>query len=76
MKRTLMAAAIAAAAMATPAAHAGRSCEARPLTPVTMERGLSLAERTVSALEASGAKVVVLARAGQDLSKYGVRYSH
>ena len=40
------------------------------------ERGLTLAERTYKALEASGAKVVVLARAGQDLSKYGLRYSH
>ena len=29
-----------------------------------------------AALESSGAKVVVLARAGQDRTKYGVRYSH
>lgn len=76
MNRTLMLAAVAAAALITPQAQAGRSCEAKPLTAVTMERGLSLAERTMSALEASGAKVVVLARAGQDLSKYGLRYSH
>ena len=39
-------------------------------------KALSLAERTYKALDASGAKVVVLARAGQDLSKYGLRYSH
>lgn len=35
-----------------------------------------LAEHTARALDASGAEVVVLARAGQDLSAYGLRYSH
>ncbi len=58
-------------------AHAGRSCDtAQPLKAHTVERGLQLAERTRQALEASGAQVVVLARAGQDLGKYGLRYSH
>ncbi|KAB2899078.1 MAG: DUF2145 domain-containing protein, partial [Burkholderiaceae bacterium] len=33
-------------------------------------------QRTARALDASGAQVVVLGRAGQDLSKYGLRYSH
>lgn len=73
------AAALATAALllaATPAAQAGRSCEAKKPSTQTIERGLTLAERTLAALEASGEKVVVLARAGQDLSKYGVRYSH
>lgn len=37
---------------------------------------MGLAARTLTALDASGADVVVLARAGQDLSKYGVYYSH
>lgn len=59
-----------------PAAHAGRSCEARKTTPQTVERGMTLAEKTLASLNASGDKVVVLARAGQDLGKYGVRYSH
>lgn len=58
------------------AAHAGRSCEQKKPTLPTIERGLALAERTQAALDASGNQVVVLARAGQDLSKYGVRYSH
>ena len=62
------------------AAQAGRSCEARPPTPSGIERGLTLAERTMAALDAehhrSGARVVVLARAGQDLRKYGLQYSH
>jgi hypothetical protein len=41
-----------------------------------IERGLTLAERTAAALDASGQRVVILARAGQDLTKYGLRYSH
>jgi hypothetical protein len=62
-------------------ALAGRSCDApKPPAPQTIVQGMNLAERTWRALEAehakSGAKVVVLARAGQDLSKYGLRYSH
>ena len=58
-------------------AHAGRNCEAAlPLKPATVEKALALAERTLSALDRSGAQVVVLARAGQDLQKYGPSYSH
>jgi hypothetical protein len=60
----------------TPHAHAGRSCEAKKPSSQTVERGLNLAAKTLESLNASGNKVVVLARAGQDLSKYGVRYSH
>ncbi len=64
------------AGLAVAPAHAGRSCENRPLQARTVERGLTLAERTLKALDASGAQVVLLARAGQDLSKYGLRWSH
>ena len=70
---------LAALVLAT-TAHAGRSCEARKLTPQSLEKGLELAERTHSALEAeharSGARVVLLARAGQDLSRWNMHYSH
>lgn len=63
--------------MTSPLAHAGRSCEAaHPPQAQTVVRGLNLAERTLAALDASGQRVVVLARAGQDLSKYGIYYSH
>jgi len=62
--------------LAATAAHAGRSCEQHRPTVQTIARGMELAERTAQALDASGARVVVLARAGQDLSKYGLRYSH
>lgn len=58
-------------------AYAGRACgEPQPMTVTTVERSLNLAMRTLQALDQSGAKVVILARAGQDLSKYGLRYSH
>lgn len=67
---------LSAGCMLAPAAHAGRSCETGKVTPQTVERGMSLAEKTLASLNASGEKVVLLARAGQDLSKYGLRYSH
>ena len=76
MKNAFIVAAVAGAALVTPAAEAGRSCEAKKPGTQTIERGLRLAERTLAGLDASGADVVVLARAGQDLGKYGLRYSH
>ena len=60
----------------TPAAHAGRPCETQPLRVAEVTRGLALAQATAQRLDASGASVVVLARAGQDLSAYGLSWSH
>ena len=57
-------------------AHAGRSCEAGLPDAGSAQRSLELAERTAKALDATGAQVVVLARAGRDLSKYHLRWSH
>jgi hypothetical protein len=37
---------------------------------------MALAERTAKRLDDSGAQVVVLARAGQDLGRYGLSWSH
>lgn len=63
--------------LGTTAAIAGRPCnEPQALRLEMIEKSLALAYKTMQALDASGAKVVVMARAGQDLSKYGVRYSH
>ncbi len=78
MKRGCMLLAVAAAAalVSVAPAHAGRNCEAQPPTAINVQRSLALAERTAQALDASGAEVVVLARAGQDLGKYGLRWSH
>ena len=61
-------------------AHAGRSCENKPLTAETMNKGLNLAVKAAKALDAeykkNGTEVVLLAREGQDLSKYELKYSH
>ncbi len=63
--------------MAAATAHAGRPCDSpQPPSPSTVQQALNLAERTHNALNVSTAQVVVLARAGQDLSRYGLRYSH
>ena len=73
---------IAAAALlaGATAAQAGRRCDAAKPTVQVIERGMALAQRTASALEAAhqkdGTRVVLLARAGQDLTKYGQHWSH
>jgi hypothetical protein len=59
-----------------PLANAGRSCEQRPPTALAVTRAMQLAEHTAARLAQSGADVVVIARAGQNLSEYGIRYSH
>jgi hypothetical protein len=74
--RSVVAVALFAIAAAMPQAHAGRSCEAKRPTVNSVERGFALAERTRLSLDTTGAKVVVLTRAGQDLGKYRLRYSH
>lgn len=58
------------------AVQAGRPCETTPLTTVAVQKGLALAEQTVKRLNETGAKVVMLARAGQDLHQHGLHYSH
>jgi hypothetical protein len=73
MRATAVAAALCASAFS---AQAGRSCEARPATMDGVQRSMQLAERTSQKLDQSGAQVVVLARIGQNLSEYGLRYSH
>lgn len=55
---------------------AGQTCIERAPTPVDAYRALELAERTFEALDASGAEVAIVARSGQDLSRYGLNYSH
>lgn len=71
--RALLALALAACALG---AHAGRSCEKRALDVGALDRGLQLAERTRQALDRSGARVAVLGRAGQDLSRWRLHWSH
>jgi hypothetical protein len=65
-----------ALALAITGAQAGRGCEAQRPRAEAVQHSLDLALKTAQALEASGAQVVLLARAGQDLSRYGLRWSH
>ncbi len=65
-----------AACLGPSLAWAGRACEEKPVQARSVERAMDLAVTTARALDATGAQVVVLARAGQDLGKYGLRYSH
>ncbi len=63
-------------ALTAPLAQAGRPCEASPPQAASVQRAMVLAERTAAHLNASGAQVVVLARAGQNLGEWGLRWSH
>jgi len=65
------------AAAGSGTAHAGRSCaEPTPPQAASVASAVELAARTARALDASAAEVVLLARAGQDLRRYGLRWSH
>jgi len=75
MDRRLFGAALLALAIAVPA-RAGQPCEERPLAAHEVVLSIDLAQRTVQALDASGAQVALVSRAGQDLSRYRLRYSH
>ena len=66
---------------AATAAHAGHPCKPpQPLAAQTVARSMALAVRVASSLDAeyrrTGTQVVLLGRAGQDLTAYGLRYSH
>lgn len=73
---TLLRGAMMALLLAAGLVQAGQSCEQKPPGVMEVELSLKLAEFTARKLDASGAQVVVLARAGQDLSRYGLRWSH
>ena len=75
-RRFFLAAALAAALVAATPAHAGRTCEPGRITARELADCMELAARTAKQLDASGAQVVALARAGQDLSAYDLRWSH
>lgn len=71
---------LALALAAASAAQAGRRCDAARPGAATITRAMALAQRTATALEAGyqqgGPRVVLLARAGQDLSRYRQHWSH
>lgn len=55
---------------------AGQSCSEGTVDPVELGNALELAEKTRKSLLSNGTKVALIARVGQDLSKYHLRYSH
>lgn len=57
-------------------AHAGTPCTEKDMDPASFGAAFELAQATRDALDASGAQVALVARAGQDLSRYALRYSH
>ena len=72
--------ALCAAALFAGIALAGQNCEPRRPTVESMRRDLALAASVARQLDElaqrEGTRVVVLARAGQDLTRHGLRYSH
>ena len=58
------------------AANAGRPCTEKELDAKTLLNALELGQKVKDALDATGAEIVLIARVGQDLSKYHLRYSH
>lgn len=73
MRRALLTLVLGAAAGT---ALAGTPCEGRAPTPAQVRMSLQMADATRTALEGMDDEVVIIARAGQDLTKYGLSYSH
>ncbi len=63
-------------AAVAPAVHAGTACDETASSPETAQKSLALAKKAFESLDSSGGKVAIIARIGQDLSKYGLHFSH
>ena len=74
--RRIAAAAIVAWALAAGPVNAGRPCEDTPLDVDTVRQSMALAEKTAARLAQTSARVVVIARSGQNLDRWGLRWSH
>lgn len=57
-------------------AFAGKSCEETAQKPTTIEQAVNKAVQVNNILNNTKAKVGLIARVGQDLSKYNLKYSH
>jgi hypothetical protein len=73
LRRILLAALLAGFAGS---AAAGTPCEGRAPSPELARQSLQMADVTRSALDKIDDEVVLIARVGQDLSRYGLTYSH
>lgn len=57
-------------------ATAGTSCLEKVQAPETVQKAFQLAIKTRAALDATDAQMALVARVGQDLSQYHLRFSH
>ena len=55
---------------------AENSCGATELTPLELQQTFGVGKDLEGALNRLNNEVIILARSGQDLEKYGIRYSH
>lgn len=55
---------------------AGQDCEVKALDALTAQRAFELAYKTQQTLQQLNVEAAFIARVGQDLSKYGLHYSH
>lgn len=56
--------------------QAGQGCSDSETEPLELMNALELALKTQTTLQQAQAETAIIARVGQDLSKYGLRYSH
>ncbi|CAG9227172.1 conserved exported hypothetical protein [Paraburkholderia tropica] len=66
----------AAALLLANSAWAGQGCSDKPIEPGTVRTALQTAAQLQQQLDQLSPKVALVARVGQDLSAYGLRYSH
>ena len=76
LSRALGAIGLAALLLCGTGAFAGTPCEEVATSAGTMQKALELARKVTDKLDESGAQVALVARVGQDLSKYNLRFSH
>lgn len=76
LRSVLSAVALLALLLCGNGASAGTSCEEVVASAGTMQKALELARRVTDKLDESGSRVALVARVGQDLSKYKLRFSH
>lgn len=72
----LWAVAMVTLSFASPLAMAGKGCAPGEIEPAELMQALELAELTRQTLAKANAQSAIIARVGQDLSSYGLRYSH
>ncbi|MGO4151781.1 DUF2145 domain-containing protein [Cupriavidus sp. YAF13] len=76
MGRTGRAGALLALLLVPLLASAGQSCEDTPLSTQTLRQAMATAQKVTAEMERRQDNVALVGRVGQDLSSYGLKYSH